>query len=318
MGISFIGLHTVRCSYGSALVAVALVLGQFLHAQAQTPVTDLFIVQLVEEVGVTVFGAPKRISVHNGYNNQPAFTRNGKSILFNADPSGNTDIFRYDIENDTTYQVTKTVVGEYSPTPISDFLFVSVVVEPDGRQRLWEYNIFTGLSQIYVSERDSVGYFDILDDGQIPMFVLGSPQSLRIWDPSTKTERRVEGTPGRSIRKHPNLDGFVFIDTTRPDRNLVVDVDPVTLSRNAIAQMPEGALDLVFGPDGTLYASSGSIIYAYSSEADGIWKSVADFRNFGLSNISRMAVSPDGRTFALVSVYTPVPPLDEEPRDDRP
>ena len=286
--------------------------------QAQTPVTDLFIVQMEREVGVSVFGAPKRISVHNGYNNQPAFTRNGKSILFNADPLGNTDIFRYDIENDTTYQVTRTEVGEYSPTPISESRFVSVVVEPDGRQRLWEYDIITGNSQLYISERDSVGYFDILDDGQIPMFVLGSPNTLRIWDPATKTERRIEGLPGRSIRKHPNLDGFIFIDTTRPDRNLIVDVDPVTLSRNAIAQMPDGALDLVFGPDGSLYASTGSIIYVYSSEADGIWKSVVDLRNFGLSNISRMAVSPDGRSFAIVSVYTPVPPLDEEPRNDHP
>jgi len=282
-----------------------------LCSQAQTPVTDLFLVQLEEEVGVSVFGVPKRISVHHGYNNQPAFTKNGRSILFNANPNGETDIYRYDIVNDTTYQVTNTAVGEYSPTPISDFLFVSVVVEPDGRQRLWEYNIFTGLHQLYVSERDSVGYFDILSDGQIPMFVLGNPHSLRIWNPATKTERRVDGIPGRSIRKHPNLDGFVFIDTSRPDRNLIVDVDPVTLERQAIAQMPDGALDIVFGPDGTLYASSGSIIYAYSSEAGGIWKSVVDFRNFGLSNISRMAVSPDGRSFALVSVFTPVPPLDE-------
>lgn len=282
-----------------------------LWSQAQTPVTDLFLVQLEEEVGVTVFGVPKRISVHHGYNNQPAFTKNGRAILFNANPNGETDIYRYDIVNDTTYQVTNTAVGEYSPTPISDFLFVSVVVEPDGRQRLWEYNVFTGQQQLYVSERDSVGYFDILSDGQIPMFVLGNPQSLRIWNPETKSERRVEGIPGRSIRKHPNLDGFVFIDTSRPERNIIVDVDPVTLERQAIAQMPDGALDIVFGPDGTLYASSGSIIYAYSSEAGGIWKSVVDFRNFGLSNISRMAISPDGRSFALVSVYTPVQPLYE-------
>lgn len=293
--------------FRALLVVTSLFVFSPLKTKAQTPVTDLFIVQMEMEVGVSVFGAPKRISVHDGYNNQPSFTFDGRSILFNADPHGNTDIFRYDIENDTIFQVTQTDIGEYSPTPISESRFVSVVVEPDGRQRLWEYDITTGTSQLYVSERDSVGYFDILGDGQIPMFVLGSPNTLRIWDPTTKTERRIEGLPGRSIRKHPNLDGFVYVDTTRPNHNLVVDVDPVTLSRNAIVQMPEGALDLVFGPDGTLYASSGSIIYAYSSEAGGVWKSVVDFRNYGLSNISRMAVSQDGRSFALVSVYTPVP-----------
>lgn len=304
--------HTMASRGAFLLGMMAAFMGSSaLPAVSQTPITDLFIIQIEEEVGVKVFGVPKRISVHHGYNNQPSFTRDGRSILFNADPDGNTDIFRYDIEADTTFQVTKTTIGEYSPTPISDDRFVSVVVEPDGRQRLWSYSISTGASELFVAERDSVGYFDILPDGQIPMFVLGTPQSLRIWNPQTKTERRVDGIPGRSIRKHPSLDGFVFVDTSRPDRNLVVDVDPVTLSRQAIAQMPEGSQDLVFGPDGTLYASAGSILYAYSSEADGIWKSVADFRNFGLSNISRMAVSPDGRAIALVSVYTPVPPIDE-------
>ena len=278
---------------------------------AQTPVTDVFIIPLQEEVGVTVFGLPKRISIHQGYNNQPSFTPDGKSILFNADPNGNTDIFRYDIEGDTTYQVTMTSVGEYSPTPTSNSTFVSVVVEPDGRQRLWEYDLNSGTSKLCVSERDSVGYFDLLADGQIPMFVLGTPPTLRIWDPTAKTERLVEGTPGRSIRKHPLRNSVLFVDTSRPDRNLVVEVDLVTLGRKAIAQMPDGAQDILITPDGTLYASSGSVLYAFSTEADGVWKSAIDLRNFGLSGISRMAVSPDGRTFALVSVFTPVPPLDE-------
>jgi len=280
---------------------------------AQTPVTDVFIIQITEEVGVNVFGPPKRISVHNGYNNQPAFTFDSRSVLFNADPAGNTDIYRYLIDTDTTIQVTYTSVGEYSPTPVSDSSFVSVVVEPDGKQRLWEYSLNTSRSWLYVEERDSVGYFDILDDGQIPMFVLGSPPTLRIWNPATKTERLVEGAPGRSIRKIPGLDGFVFVDKSRPDRNLVVDVDPVTLQRQAIAQMPVGAEDLVWGLDGTLYASSGSTIYSYSSEADGIWKTVIDLSGFGLSNISRMAFSPDGRSIAVASVFVPVPPPDEEP-----
>jgi Tol biopolymer transport system component len=280
---------------------------------AQTPKTDLFVVKIELENGVRVFGTPQKISVHEGYNNQPAFSLDGKSIFFNADPMGNTDVFRYDLELDSVVVVTQTPVGEYSPTPIDEHRFVAVVVEPDNRQRLWEYDIRTGASKLFVEERDSVGYFDILDSGEIPMFVLGSPQSLRIWNPSTKTERRVEGVPGRSIKKLPGFNGFTFVDTRNTDRPQVIAIDTETLERQVIAQMPSGAQDLLWTPDGTLLASSGSTIYQFSSEAGGIWKNMLDLKNFGLANISRMAISPDGNTLVLVTVFSEVPPMDEEP-----
>lgn len=280
--------------------------------KAQTPQTDIFTVKIEIENGVRVFGTPQKISVHKGYNNQPSFSLDGKSIFFNADPKGNTDVFRYDLELDSIFVVTQTSVGEYSPTPIDEYHFVSVVVEPDNRQRLWEYDTRTGASKLFVEERDSVGYFDILDSGEIPMFILGSPQSLRIWNPETKTERRVDGIPGRSIKKLPGFNGFTFVDTHYSDRPQVIAIDNETLERQVIAQMPAGAQDLLWTPDGTLLASSGSIIYQFSSEAGGMWKNMLDLKNFGLANISRMAISPDGNTLALVSVFSEVPPMDEE------
>jgi Tol biopolymer transport system component len=280
---------------------------------AQTPQTDLFIVKREVEAGVRVFGAPKKISVHKGYNNQPSFSLNGKSIFFNADPLGNTDLFRYDLELDSVFVLTQTSVGEYSPTPIDEHRLVAVVVEPDSRQRLWEYDIRTGTSRLFIEERDSVGYFNILDNGDVPMFVLGTPQTLRIWNPKTMTERRVEGLPGRSIKKLPGFNGFTFIDTRHTDRHQVVAINNETMERQVIAQMPAGALDLLWTPDGTLLASSGSIIYQFSSEGGGVWKNMLDLKNFGLANISRMAISPDGNTLAIVSVYSEVPPMDEEP-----
>src|SRR5690606_23660534 len=96
-GLLFTSFLVLLCHFPSA-------------ASAQTPVTDVFLIQITEEVGVNVFGPPKRISVHNGYNNQPAFTLDSRSVLFNADPSGNTDIYRYLIDADTTIQVTNTAV----------------------------------------------------------------------------------------------------------------------------------------------------------------------------------------------------------------
>src|SRR5690606_17844002 len=75
--------HTMASRGAFLLGMMAVFMGSSaLPAVSQTPITDLFIIQIEEEVGVKVFGVPKRISVHHGYNNQPSFTRDGRSILF--------------------------------------------------------------------------------------------------------------------------------------------------------------------------------------------------------------------------------------------
>ncbi len=277
--------------------------------QAQNPpATDIFLVSMDHEDGRLVFGNPKKISRFAGYNNQPAFTLDGRSILFSSDSTGSMDIFRYWMDLDSLSQVTNTPVGEYSPTPISNAAFVSVVVEPDQKQRIWQYDLETGSGSLFISERDSVGYFEILEGGDVAMFVLGSPPSLRVWDRNTATEKRLEGVPGRCIQTIPHLEGFSYVDKSRADRWILVAADPASNSRVPIAQMPEGSEDYAWSPDGDLYAASGSTLYVYSSEADGVWKTALDFRHFGLANITRMAISPDGRHIALVSPYVPVPP----------
>lgn len=279
-----------------------------LYAQSP-PATDVFLVSMHHEGGRLVFGNPKKISRYAGYNNQPAFTPDGRSVLFSSDSTGMMDIFRYWTDFDSLSQVTFTPdVGEYSPTPVSADRFVSVVVEPDQRQRLWQYDLGSGTGQLFISDRDSVGYFEILDGGDVAMFVLGSPPTLRVWNRDSGTEKLLEGVPGRCLQTIPNLEGFSYVDKSRPDRWIIAAADPLTNSRVPIAQMPEGSEDYAWSPNGDLYAASGSTLYVYSSEADGVWKTALDFRHFGLANITRMAISPDGSQIAMVSPFVPVPP----------
>lgn len=274
---------------------------------AQTPRTDLFLIAFEQEAGQRVLGVPRRISQHPGYNNQPAFTFDGRYVLFNADPTGTTDIFRYDLALDSLTQLTHTAVGEYSPTPTSDSTFVAVVVEPDGRQRLWEYPLSGAPSRLFVVDRDSVGYFDVLPAGDIAMFVLGTPPTLRLWNYFNDEEARLPGLPGRSIKRHPLSDDFVYVDKTHKDRNVLYRVQPQTLERHVLAQLPPGCEDVAFMPDGTLLASAGSMIYRFSPHIEGFWYEWADFKDYGLANISRMAVSPDGNHLVVVSIYSPPP-----------
>lgn len=281
-----------------------------LGARAQTPSSHVFVVDMHREQGNWVFSDPQRISIHSGYNNQPAFTLDGRSVLFVTDSTGATmDIYRYEFALDTLIQVTHTPeIGEFSPTPVSYDRFLSVVVEPDKRQRIWQYNLETGGSSLFLAERDSVGYFEILNDTDVAMFVLGSPATLRIYNRETHTQRIIEGIPGRCIQKIPGLGEFSYVDKSRPDRWVLVSVDPVTGSRIPIVQMPDGTEDYAWSPDGELFAAKGSVLYVYSDEAGGIWKTALDFRHYGMANITRMAISPDGAKIALVSPFVPVAP----------
>jgi Tol biopolymer transport system component len=49
-----------------------------------------------------------------GYNNQPSFLPDGKTVLYTSFRNGQTDIYRYDLSTGKTTQVTNTTESEYS------------------------------------------------------------------------------------------------------------------------------------------------------------------------------------------------------------
>jgi hypothetical protein len=52
-------------------------------------------------------------------------------------------------------------------------------------------------------------------------------------------------------------------------------------------------------PDGTLLMSAGTRVFAWRT-GDTSWREVYDVKPYRLGNVSRLAVSPDGRALAFV------------------
>src|SRR5215471_8757469 len=120
------------------------------------------------------FGAPKKITEFVGYNNQPFFMPDGKSILYTSIRNNQADIYRYDIQSGATTQVTNTPESEYSPTLMPDRKNISVVrVESDGTQRLWRFPLDGGPPSLIVEDIKPVGYHLWIDDHTLALFVLG-------------------------------------------------------------------------------------------------------------------------------------------------
>src|SRR6266850_1590572 len=90
--------------------------------------TDIFVIDLRTTPGGKLkLGRPVKITNWAGYNNQPSFLPDGKSILYTSIRDKQADIYRYDLRAAATTQITNTAESEYSPTLMPDGKSISVV-----------------------------------------------------------------------------------------------------------------------------------------------------------------------------------------------
>ena len=63
--------------------------------------------------------------------------------------------------------------------------------------------------------------------------------------------------------------------------------------------LPE-AEDMCWLPDGTILMGKDDILYTFKKGKDVDWNEVASLEEFGIKNITRLAISPDGTKLAVV------------------
>jgi hypothetical protein len=112
---------------------------------------------------------------------------------------------------------------------------------------------------------------------------------------------------GRSLVPLPAGHGFTFLSHhdsawVLTEMRLNRSNDSVRLARPLTA-MPAG-MDFVAWVGGTVVGGSGSRLYGWKPGGD--WTELADLSGDGLTHITRIAVSPDGRKLAIVA--EPAPP----------
>src|SRR5712671_1668645 len=170
------------------------------------PATDIFLIDLrTTSGGHTKLGQPVKITTWPGYNNQPSFLPDGKSILYTSIRDKQADIYRYDIREAATTQITNTVESEYSPTLMPDRKSISVVrVEADGTQRLWRFPLAGGAPSLILEKIKPVGYHLWIDDHTLALFILGKPNFLQIVEARTEKAEIIAENPGRILRHIPH------------------------------------------------------------------------------------------------------------------
>jgi hypothetical protein len=78
----------------------------------------------------------------------------------------------------------------------------------------------------------------------------------------------------------------------------LAEYDLAKKSVRRLGKLPDSADYVVWTPRGALLTAAGSKIYRWN---DGAWVIAADLAQFGVQNISRLAISPAGDQIAFVA-----------------
>ena len=264
--------------------------------------TDIYLYS-VGGIPLVSRGRLANLTARAGYDNQPFWDGNSR-LLYTSQHDGQYDIYAIEFSTSRIERVTSTPESEYSAAPTPDGSAISVVrVERDSAQRLWRFPANGGSPSLILPDIRPVGYYAWLDSATLALFVLGSPNSLRIADTRTGQARVVANGLGRSLQRVPGGRKASFLHRVgsrwilktvspdpRPDGSFAID---------SIAVMPDSADYVAWRSETELYTAAGSRVLRL--RIPGSWEEVADLAESGVRGISRLALSPDGRRLALVA-----------------
>lgn len=282
-----------------------LLLSSVLYAQG-LPNVDISLGSLSIEDSIISIGELKNITNRDGYDNQPSFSPDGKQVYFTSiRDTIQADIYRYDIEEDSTVQVTYTPESEYSPTMMPDENHISTVrVEKDSTQRLWKFNLDGTNPELILKTIKPVGYHCWIDTQQVALFVLGEPVLLLVVNTHTEKPGTYANNIGRSLHMIPGMNSMSFVEKENDSTWIIKEFDFTLKRTTPIIQTLKGSEDYAWLPDGTILMAKGSLIYKYQSSLDSTWTPVTDLINEGITTITRLAISPEGNRIAIVAVNT--------------
>jgi hypothetical protein len=288
-------------------VALGVFAASSLGAQAAPPATDIFLAPIELKSDKLLVGTPVNVTARPGYDNQPSFTSDSRSILFTSvRGDAQADIYRYDLATKATSRVTATPESEYSATVFGDGRRFSVIrVEADSTQRLWSFRLDGGDPRLLFEGIKPVGYHAWVDSTTVAMFLLGRPNALVLADTRGGAVDTLARDIGRSLLPLPKGEGFSFLQHVKDSSWILSAVERFGSGRTAtmpLVRMPAGADYVAWVAPAIAITGSGSKLFIWrGADKTTQWMELADFTSAGLTHISRLALSPDHRWLAIVA-----------------
>ena len=268
----------------------------------QVPTTDIYLLNVSTKHGKFTFSDPQKISDWKGYNNQPYFSPDGKSIYYVSYRNKQSDIYKYDIGSKATTQFTNTPEDEYSPKLTPDKKYISVVrVMKDSSQQLWEFPIAGGAPKHLLKGHDSIGYYYWMKK-RIVSANVPEPMKLELTDTTPGSPNIVViKNIGRSLQViKSKLILFVQKPTDKKDSIGWICGLYKGQTIKLMATLPN-CEDFAFGPKNTFFMGKNGRLYKYKYGKDKSWNEIADFSNTDYKNFYRIVFNKKGNKIAIVS-----------------
>lgn len=258
------------------------------------PDTEVYVFDLKSNNGKYEVSNPINASNKNeGYDNQPHFTPHG-NLMYTSTQNGQTDIALYDFKKKASEYLINTRANEYSPTPVFGEKAFSCIY--DSMQYLVKY-LPNKKEPVVLIDDLVVGYHCWADANTVLLFVLGDTFTLRKYNLKEKTNEILDDNIGRCLLNIPNKPLISYVSkNTIPFA--INSIDPKTGIKVKIADALEGSEDLAWTPESVMIMGQGDILHQYDNEKG--WIPIIDLKEFALSGISRLAVSPKGDKIAVV------------------
>lgn len=290
-----------RFSIFVRFMALSVIIYQSSGLLAQAPGTEVILFDLETiETGFKISN-PINVSQNKGYDNQPYFLPDGSGLLYSsAVEDGNTEIMLYKIDGKERKQLTHTTGSEYSPTVTPDGNhFTSILLEKDGTQLLWKYDIETGTAEIAVKGL-KIGYHCWYNRETIVSFVLGDTITMQVSNLTNGKNKIVTKNIRRSLHKIPLQEKTSFIQQESDGIWMIKWLNPATGESGDIVQSLNNSQDMAWSPTGAIIMGQENKLFFYKPESSNSWIEFADLEEYGYHGITRIAISPKADKIAVV------------------
>lgn len=269
---------------------------------SQQPNSEIFLFSIEKNADKFTFSGGKNITNNAGYDNQPSFSLDNRSILFTANRNGkDTNIYEYFLADGRTEQITTSEDNEYTAKDFNGKTLNFIREGSSQVMTIFKYDRQTKQESPALKIKEPVAYYAFNAKGDALVWVRYA--FFIHWVNSEKNINRfvTDYAQPSTPQWIPNTDNFTFVKRLPSDELWIYEFNPSNRAVRPIVQNKDGKINYAWMPDGSLLIGSGAKLFKFDEKNDKTWVQIADLSSFGIKDILRLAVSSDGKNLAVAS-----------------